>query len=119
MFPYTYRAVVVDVHDGDTFTADLDLGFNLTMRMRVRLLGCNARELDAPGGLPARDALAQLVGGRKVGVTSLRWDKYAGRVDGAVLLPDGRDVATELISEGWAVPWDGRGPAPIPPWPVG
>ena len=58
---YIYRATVVDVHDGDTFTADIDLGFNIGIRYRVRLAGCNAIELNQPGGYEARAHLLGLL----------------------------------------------------------
>jgi hypothetical protein len=47
---YRYRAVVTAVHDGDTITADVLLGFHITRSQVFRLLGCNARELADPGG---------------------------------------------------------------------
>jgi endonuclease YncB( thermonuclease family) len=91
-----------------------------------RLLGCNARELAEPGGVEARDHLAGLVldvgvpvglGRRGVVLTSVKRDKYGGRYDAAVTLPDGSDLVAGLIAGQWAAPWDGRGPRPVPPWP--
>lgn len=41
---YRYSATVTAVHDGDTFTADVDLGFGVWLRKQTfRLLGCNGR----------------------------------------------------------------------------
>jgi endonuclease YncB( thermonuclease family) len=45
------------------------------------------------------------------------WDKYGGRVDGLVRDLRGLDVAAQLVADGWASLWDGRGPAPTPAWP--
>lgn len=42
---YDYRAEVVRVIDGDTIDFDVDLGFHLSARIRVRLLGVNAPEI--------------------------------------------------------------------------
>jgi endonuclease YncB( thermonuclease family) len=50
---YTYNATVVGVHDGDTCTLDIDLGFRTHRIQPVRLAGCNARELADPGGQEA------------------------------------------------------------------
>lgn len=118
MTKHAYPARVVACHDGDTLTALLDLGFNLTLQMPVRLLGINARELAMPGGVEARDALAALLPpGTRIWVDSVSWDKYGGRIDGLVSLVDGQQLAELLIATGWAARWDGKGKAPTPIWP--
>jgi micrococcal nuclease len=44
--PYVYRIkALVAVIDGDTIDLDLDLGFSLVLRQRVRLYGLDAPEL--------------------------------------------------------------------------
>lgn len=35
---YSYRAEVVEVIDGDTIDVDIDVGFNITVRKRLRFL---------------------------------------------------------------------------------
>ena len=118
LVPYTYRATVVSVHDGDTFTAILDLGFDLSFRTSVRLAGCNARELAMPGGKEARDHLAELLADQHIVLASAKWDKYGGRIDAVVTLVDGGlALSARLVADGWAAAWDGRGPAPVPAWP--
>jgi endonuclease YncB( thermonuclease family) len=115
---YIYRATVVDVHDGDTFTADIDLGFNIGIRYRVRLVGCNAIELDQPGGYEARAHLLGLIPvGSVCRVSSVAFDKYGGRID-AVVRTDTADVGIRMILDGFAAKWDGTGPRPTPPWPI-
>jgi endonuclease YncB( thermonuclease family) len=122
---YTYYAIVRGVHDGDTVTVDLDQGLNeWRHKLSMRLYGCNARELSQPGGPEARDNLAALLPvGTQVVVHShkvdrdLSPDKYGGRYDAEITLPDGRDLVTLLIEEEWAAAWDGTGTAPVPPWP--
>jgi endonuclease YncB( thermonuclease family) len=49
---------------------------------------------------------------------SLGPDKYGGRWLGVLTLPDGRDVATQMIRDRYAAPWDGKGTKPTPPWPI-
>ena len=117
---YIYKATVVDVHDGDTFTADIDLGFNIGIRYRVRLAGCNAIELGQPGGYEAR---AHLLGLIPVGsvclVSSVAFDKFGGRIDATVRLDTtGPPVSYQMIVAGYAAAWDGTGPRPTPPWPI-
>lgn len=110
---------VVDVHDGDTVRVDIDLGQDLwIMKRAVRLVGIACRELSDPGGPEARDALAELCPvGTRVRLDSRGWDKYAGRIDAVMYLPDQRTVQSVLIDEGWAAVWNGRGAQPKPPWP--
>ena len=117
---YTYNAMVVAVHDGDTITASIDLGFHVMLfQQQVRLLGCNARELSEPGGLEARDNLRALLPSAPATVTirTVRPDKFGGRYDAQITLPDGTDLVSKLIADGWAAPWDGTGSKPVPPWP--
>lgn len=47
---WDYRARVVDVHDGDTLTVELDLGFRLAAKVDVRLQDVYAPELRQHGG---------------------------------------------------------------------
>jgi endonuclease YncB( thermonuclease family) len=136
--PGVFAATVVSVHDGDTFTADVRLpvtcygadravGFGLAvaahhlwLRARIRLAGCNARELSEPGGREAAAHLAEvLTVGLVVECSRVRADDYGNRWDAAVAVAvNGRaDLVTELIADGWAAPWNGRGARPVPPWP--
>ena len=124
---YTYAATVTGVHDGDTVAVDIDLGFGVHTIQHVRLLGCNAIELAQPGGVEARDHLASLFGLTSTSVNNLahvvlrsvKVDKYGGRYDAAITLTNagGGDLVTQLIADGWAAAWDGKGPKPVPPWP--
>jgi micrococcal nuclease len=58
---YHYRAVIAEVYDGDTVTADVDLGFSVWLRgERLRLARINAPEVrgdEKESGLAARDFL--------------------------------------------------------------
>jgi endonuclease YncB( thermonuclease family) len=74
MSPYMYPATITAVHDGDTVTADIDLGFDIVLRgQKIRLHGINAPELtvkstspvcrvDNPPGLASRENLKDLIG---------------------------------------------------------
>jgi endonuclease YncB( thermonuclease family) len=113
------RCFIVDVHDGDTIKVDIDFGQHFWVKERsVRLDGISARELREEGGKEARDALAELLPvGAEVRIESKGWDKYGGRIDGIVYLPDGRSVQAWLIEQGWAVRWNAKGVPPKPRWP--
>lgn len=64
---YRYRANVTRIYDGDSVTADIDLGLGVWLRdQKLRLFGINTPELrgdEREAGLAARDWLkAQLMG---------------------------------------------------------
>lgn len=114
---YRYAATVDRVIDGDTLVASVDLGFHVWLRNQTfRLLGVNARELTQPGGPEARDNLAAIIG-PTVTLTSIKPDKYGGRMLAIITLTDGTDLSSLLVATGWAAAWDGTGPKPSPPWP--
>src|SRR5215831_2154789 len=99
-----YRGVVDLVHDGDTANIKLDVGFDLTVYARVRVYGINAPELSTDAGKAARDfAQGLLPVGSAVQVTSHGWDKYGGRIDGEITLPDGSSFAQKMLDAGQAV----------------
>jgi endonuclease YncB( thermonuclease family) len=103
-----YPAAVVYVHDGDTFRAVLDLGMDVAYTTNVRVYGINAPELSTDAGKVAADyAKTLLTPGMRVTVLSKGFDKYGGRVDGVVTLPDGRDFAQLMLDSGNAVPMKG------------
>lgn len=61
---YGYPAVITDVYDGDTVTADIDLGFQTRRTEKLRLIGIDAPEVrgeERPHGLVARDALRERI----------------------------------------------------------
>lgn len=131
-----YDAIVAGEHDGDTLQLDIllqrrrfhihsaiDLGFNVQLRpsgvwladQRVRTFGDNAPELSTPAGRAAFAFLQSLLPlGTHVLLLSHGWDKFGGRVDGSVTLPDGRDLVRVMVEAGHAAIWDGRGSKPVP-----
>lgn len=114
-----FGGVVWRVVDGDTVDVlcDLDV-FEVWLMRRFRLLGCNARETHEPGGKEAKANLAALLPvGTHIGVTSVRMDKFGGRYDAHITLPDGGDLIDLLIEQQWAAPWNATGERPLPPWP--
>jgi len=60
---YSYRANITSIHDGDTLTVDIDLGFGVWLReQKLRLYGINAPELSTAEGKNSRDAIVGLLG---------------------------------------------------------
>lgn len=114
-----FPGTISSVHDGDGLRVLADVGFSVAVTVDVRLAGINAIELAAPGGLAARDHLAGLApAGTQVALTTLGPDKFGGRWSGRVVRLDGVDVAQQMVADGYAAPWDGRGAKPVPPWPI-
>jgi endonuclease YncB( thermonuclease family) len=101
-----YPAVVLSWHDGDTCHLDLDLGFALHLQGEpsCRIFGINAPELATAAGKAAL-AYAESIcpAGTKVSVVSHGWDKYGGRFDGSLTLPDGSDFGTKMLAAAQAV----------------
>jgi endonuclease YncB( thermonuclease family) len=120
--PFYFNAWVDEWTDGDTGLFRVDRGDRDYSSWSVRLLGSAARELADPGG---PDALAWLNGhlppGSVVVLATVKPDKYGGRKLARVFyeaLPGVTvDLTAVMIREGWAAPWNGRGPQPKPPWP--
>lgn len=116
MAPRVYPATVTGIHDGDSLTVLADLGFDVWRRVTIRLAGMNANELAAPGGAQSRDHLKALLPlGSSVTLTAQHYDKYGNRVDALITMPDGRDVSTVMIADGFAAAWDGTGVKPTVP----
>ena len=105
---YEYNAVVVDVHDGDTFRADIDLGFGVWRHKEIfRMLGINTPELGVPDkvpGIKARDRLRQLILGKQIFIKTVKdqREKY-GRYLATIITVEGVNVNDLMIEEGLAV----------------
>ncbi len=102
---WTVRATVLRVIDGDTFAADLDLGFGVWRReiagapSRIRLLGYDAPEAGDPGFEEATAALVEAIpAGSIVWIISRRLDSF-GRCLADVELLDGRDLLDLLPAD--------------------
>jgi micrococcal nuclease len=109
---YHYRAVVIDVYDGDTVTVDLDLGFHVWKRgEKIRLAHIDAPELKGESqaeGKAAGDFLRDLVLNKNVIIQTIKsssgsdkQEKY-GRYLGIIWL-DGVNVNDLLVNKGHAI----------------
>lgn len=108
----SYQVTVTKVIDGDTFEIDTPwmLFKELTFRVRVRNLDTPEKGQRAQCAIEA--ARAELATQRTraliqesdntVTITNLGHDKYGGRIDADVHLPDGRRLADELVNDGLA-----------------
>ena len=103
---YIYNAIIVSVYDGDTVTADIDLGFEVWLKgQKLRLLNINTPEVrgkEKAEGIVSRDALRSRILGKEVKIKSDRKGKY-GRWLVEIFLDD-ENINNWLLAEGLAKP---------------
>lgn len=88
------EARVSKVLDGDTFTLK-------GQSRRIRVWGLDAPEWDHAGGSAATAKMRGLIAGQTLRCQVLDMDRY-GRFVAQCFLPDGRDIAAEMIRTGAA-----------------
>ena len=112
---YTYRAKVVEIIDGDTIDVSIDVGFNTTLRKRLRFLGIDTYELrgdERDKGIVAKDRLRELLSKSDRIFVQTKMDatgKY-GRVLAWVWVKpkyggDPINITEQLLAEGHGVPY--------------
>ena len=111
---HEYQANLIKIVDGDTLDADIDLGFSVWVRKRVRLVNIDTWESrtrdkeEKKRGLAAKARLKELIKENKNQfiLISHGLGKF-GRVLGEILLDDDRNVNDILIEEGHAYEYYG------------
>jgi micrococcal nuclease len=107
---FIYKANITEVHDGDTLTADIDLGFGVWLKgQKFRLAKINTPELKGPTSteaIAARERLKQLVLDRTVTINTNhdQKEKY-GRWLATIVIQEDKnsiDVNSTLVKEGLA-----------------
>ena len=115
---YTYKAKLDRVIDGDTIDVNMDLGFDITIKKRIRLTGIDSPESrtrdleEKKRGLASRDRLIELLDKGSLVVESNEVGKY-GRVLGTLHVYPGDklpiNINETLVKEGHAVEyWGGK-----------
>jgi micrococcal nuclease len=112
---YQFKAELIKVVDGDTIDADIDLGFDIFMRDRIRLMGIDTPEsrtrnlAEKSWGMAAKHRLIELLA-EADGKFTLHTEEMAkgkfGRVLGTIVI-NGRDANQVLIEENLAIPYEG------------
>ncbi|MFN0042004.1 MAG: thermonuclease family protein [Alphaproteobacteria bacterium] len=111
--PGPVQARVVQIIDGDTLIVRAHIWLGQDVETSVRMSGIDAPELkgqcelERTRALASRDHLASRVAGGAVVLTQVRYEKYGGRVLAQVRLPDGTDLAHDMIATGHARSYDG------------
>ncbi len=102
---YQYKAQIIDVYDGDTVTAMVDLGFYHFQQMKFRLYGINTPEIrgeEREQDIVVRDILRAMILDKEVTINSYkdRQEKYGRYLANIVI--DGLDVNLWLVENGYA-----------------
>lgn len=109
---YEYFATVVRVIDADTIDVRIDLGFDVHINQRVRLLGINTPEKNTALGIEASGYVRNLL---PLGtVIILQSDKSErekfGRYLARVIFPETKECLNDiLINKRYAVEYWGKG----------
>ncbi len=115
--PYTYAAQVVRVIDGDTLWVEIDCGFDVWVKQKLRLRAIDCPELGTPVGQQARAFVEEALAASRVVVCTSRADKYdryladifyGPATEGApYILEKGEYLNRQLLREGLARRFDG------------
>jgi len=92
------RPVILDVHDGDTFTLALDAAPESGVHPALRVRGLFCPELGEDGGLAAWLYVATLLGNARDIQVTLLGRSFARFV--ATVIVDGVDIARTVIAAG-------------------
>tara|TARA_R100000808_G_C2041149_1_gene80716 strand:- start:77 stop:478 length:402 start_codon:yes stop_codon:yes gene_type:complete len=111
---FEYSAKVVRIVDGDTLDAEIDIGFDVFVKKRIRLYGIDTWESrtrdmeEKKKGLAAKARLIEILedNGNKFVLQSHELGKY-GRVLGSIILDDDIDACDILLEEGHAYSYHG------------
>mgnify|MGYP001568902042 CR=1 FL=1 len=104
--PYWYTATIINVVDGDTIDAMIDVGFKMTTVQRVRLLAVDTAELhDKDHGERVRAQLAKewmvtTTLGKPCVIHTEKADAFGRYL--AMVYIDGHCVNLMLVQQGWA-----------------
>lgn len=105
VMPYEYRATIINVVDGDTIDAVVELGFKITTTQRIRLARVDTPEKNQPRFEEAKKHTAALIGGKQVKLRTVKMSKW-GYYLGEITI-DGKNISDSLIAAGLAKPYDG------------
>lgn len=97
---YVYAATVERVIDGDTLLVDIDLGFEVSKRQRLRLAGLDTPAIETPKGAEARDfVLHELARVEEIMIKTDKIDLY-GRYVAHVFYEPGQSAKARIFAEG-------------------
>ena len=108
---YEYKAKILDVYDGDTATAVVDLGMRITTTIKLRFAGIDAPEIrseEKESAIKSRDRVRELILDKEVIIKTYKdkQEKY-GRWLADIYLPnETKSINQLLLEEGLAVKYE-------------
>ena len=109
---FEYACKVLRVVDGDTIDVNIDLGFNIWHRGRVRMAGIDTPESRTRNleekklGLASKARLKELLKGQKVSIKCTKEKGKFGRILADVMIGD-ININKQLMDEGHAREYQG------------
>ena len=109
---YVYQLDNIRVIDGDTIDADIDLGFHITVRKRIRLYGINTPEIRLQSkiknledrkkqknlGLSAKARLSEICSENSIYLESVKIGKYGRVVGNLYFIEDDMGIEEDFVS---------------------
>ena len=114
---FNYNCTLIRVIDGDTIDVNIDLGFNIWHKGRIRMAGIDTPESRTRNkaekvlGLAAKSRLKELLKKKKLSINCTKEKGKFGRILADVLADD-INVNKQLIEEGHARPYQGGAKVP-------
>jgi len=106
---YEYKAIITSVYDGDTVTANIDLGFGVVLKkQKLRLYGINTPEVRGSSkeeGKKVRDLVREKILDKEVLIKTYRDKKGKYGRWLAEIIHEEENINDWLITEGHAVPY--------------
>ena len=109
---FNYNCTLIRVIDGDTIDVNIDLGFNIWHKGRIRMAGIDTPESRTRNkaekvlGLAAKSRLKELLKKKKLSINCTKEKGKFGRILADVLADD-ININKQLIEEGHARPYQG------------
>ncbi len=113
---YKYKCKLIKVVDGDTVDAEIDLGFNIFIKERIRLMGIDTPEsrtrnkAEKSWGMASKKYLKKVLkdnGNEFELFTKIQKKGKFGRIFGTIIVNGDIDVNQLLVKNNLAIPYDG------------
>jgi endonuclease YncB( thermonuclease family) len=98
---YQYSAVIEKVVDGDTYVVDIDLGFDVHIKQRIRLARINCPELSTDKGKEVK-TFASYYKGAEVHIKTNKTDKYGRYIAEVEFVKDNKNLSDLMVTNGFA-----------------
>jgi micrococcal nuclease len=109
---YNYKATIVNVVDGDTVDAIIDLGFNIQIKERLRLYGIDTPEIrtkdleEKEKGFAAKDFVKEAILNKEVMIDTTKGTGKFGRYLATIYYGENNtNLNEELLEKGYAKPY--------------